>query len=318
MARYLSESDVRGLLTMDLALESVEAALRAHASGDAIDTPRVRTHTLQGVLHVMQAASPALDLSGFKYYYISRESRRSYVHLLGARSGRLEAIVESGWMGMMRTGAASGIAARHLARPDCRILGQIGAGVQGEGQLQAVCAVHAISQVRVFARDRLRLERFCNTMSHRLGIEVTPVESARQAVHGADIVNLITNSGTPVLEGAWLEPGQHLNAAGSNALSRRELDEPAVERCDVVAVDSRGTARRECGDLLPAIDKGLLRWEQLPELGELIIGRRAGRTSPRELTLYESHGMAVQDLYVAQRVLALARERSVGTRLPIG
>ena len=316
MATWLSEADVREVLTMELALERVEEALRATATDAAVDTPRVRTGTSEGTLHVLQAAAPALGLAGFKYYYIGAGGRCSHVHLVDARTARLEAVIDSGWLGMVRTGAASGIATRHLAAPGARVAGQIGAGRQAVGQLEAVCKVRPIERAQVFARDRAKLEAFCAEMAERLAIEVLPAASAEQAVRGAEVVNVVTNASQPVLEGAWLEPGQHVNAAGSNALTRRELDLAAVRRCDLVAVDSRGTARGECGDLLPAVEAGLLRWERLPELGEIAAGLRRGRGSPREITLYESHGMGIQDLYVAERVLAAARARGLGTALP--
>jgi ornithine cyclodeaminase len=142
-------------------------------------------------------------------------------------------------------------------------------------------------------------------------------EGAAEAVKGAHIVNVITKAAEPVLRGEWLEPGQHVNAAGSNALARREIDLAAVKRCDPIVVDSRGTARNECGDLLPAIESGLLDWDTLAELGEVIVGRARGRTSRDEITLYESHGMGIQDLYVAERLVAMARERRIGMDLPI-
>src|SRR5262249_43412042 len=132
------------------------------------------------------------------------------------------------------------------------------------------------------------------------------------------VVNVITKSASPVLLGKWLSPGQHVNAAGSNALSRREIDEDGVKRCDLVIVDGRGTARKECGDLLPAVEGGLYRWETLTEIGDIIAGRAPGRTSPTQITLYESHGMGIQDLYVGAAVLAMAREKNVGTDLPVG
>lgn len=120
------------------------------------------------------------------------------------------------------------------------------------------------------------------------------------------------------MKGDWLAPGQHVNAAGSNALTRREIDDAAVRKCEVIVVDGRGTARNECGDLLPAVEKGWLRWDHLPEIGEIMAGKSPGRTSPAQITLYESHGMGLQDLWVGARVLKLARERGIGTDLPVG
>ncbi len=318
MVRYLTEKDVKQLITMPLALEAVEAAHQALAEQRAVDVPRARIHLPAGTQHVLQAAAPELGYIGFKYYYTRPTGKSFYVHLMNTESAKLEAIIEAIHMSMVRTGAASGVATRYLASEDATVLGQIGAGHQGIGQLEAVCSVRRIRNARVYARNRDRLTAFCNTMSEKLGVEVTPAASAEAAVRGADIVNVITKSAEPVLQGKWLEPGQHVNAAGSNALSRRELDEDAVKRCDVVTVDSRGTARNECGDLLPAIEKGWHRWETLTEIGEVVAGRAAGRTSPGQISLYESHGMGLQDLYVGAAVLALAREKGVGADLPLG
>jgi len=121
-----------------------------------------------------------------------------------------------------------------------------------------------------------------------------------------------------VLKGEWLEPGQHINAAGSNALSRRELDEAAVKRCDVITVDARGNRAQRMRRSAAGGEKGLLRWDTLTEIGEVIAGRAPGRTSAQQITLYESHGMGIQDLYVGAKMLALARERGVGVDLPVG
>jgi alanine dehydrogenase len=318
MVRYLRESDVQQLLTMPLALDLVQQALKAHAEHRAIDVPRARIHLPTGTQHVLQAAAPELKFIGFKYYYTRPGGKSFYVHLMNTDTARLEAIIEAIWMSMVRTGAASGVATRHLAREEASTVGQIGAGFQAIGQLEAVCRARNIRSARVFARDRERLETYCKTMSRQLDIDVSPAESAQAAVRGADIVNVITRSATPVLSGEWLEPGQHINAAGSNALTRRELDALAIGKCDVITVDARGTARRECGDLLPAVEKGLLQWDALVEIGEVIAGRAAGRTSARQISLYESHGMGLQDLYVGVRMLALARERGIGIDLPIG
>ncbi|HSQ04777.1 MAG TPA: ornithine cyclodeaminase family protein [Burkholderiales bacterium] len=324
MVRYLTEQDIQQLLTMDIALEYTERSLRDRALGRAIDIPRVRTHIPQGIQHVLQAAAPDLGWIGFKYYYTrpgqsTRAGQKTFfVHLLDIETTKLAAIIEAGWMSMLRTGAASGVATRYLANEDASIVGQIGAGFQGIGQLEAVCAVRRIREARIYARNRDKLEAFCRRMSQQLGIGVIPAASARAAVQGAHILNVITKSVTPVLLGEWLEPGQHINAAGSNALKRREIDEAAVGRCKLVTVDSRDTARGECGDLLPLVEQGRLEWDRITEIGEVMTGDAPGRAAPTDITLYESHGMGVQDLYVGARMLELARERGVGTELPIG
>lgn len=318
MVRYLREDDIKQLLTMSEALAWTGRSLRDRALGEAIDVPRVRTHIPQGIQHVLQAAAPKLGYIGFKYYYTRPTGKTFYVHLIDVESAKLQAIIEAVWMSMVRTGAASGIATDALAGPDASVVGQIGAGFQGMGQLEAVCAVRKISRAKVYARNRDKLEAFCSTMSRKLGLPVEPAASAQDAVRGSHVVNVITKSATPVLQGAWLEPGQHVNAAGSNALNRAEIDEQAVERCALVTVDARGTAQAECGDVYPLVKRGALKWDELTEIGDVLAGKAQGRRSPQDITLYESHGMGVQDLYVGAHMLALARERNVGVDLPIG
>jgi len=318
MIRYLSESDVQKLLTMPIALDAMEQAHRALAEHRAIDVPRARIHLPQGTQHVLQAAAPELGYIGFKYYYSRPAGRSFYVHLMRIAEGNLDAIIEAAWMSRLRTGAASGVATRHLANPEASVLGQIGAGNQGVSQLEAVCQVRKIRTVKVFARNRDRLTAFCEKMSKATGVEVKPAESAEAAVRGSHVVNVITKSAEPVLRGEWLEPGQHVNAAGSNALARREIDDAAVKKCDVITVDGRGTARNECGDLLSAVEKGWLRWDHLAEIGEVIAKKAPGRTSARQISLYESHGMGLQDLWIGAKAVALSRERGVGIDLPVG
>ena len=225
MVRYLKESDVQQLLTMPLALERVERALQDRALGRAVDVPRVRTRIPAGTLHVLEAAAPELKLIGYKAYYSARgKGTRFFVQMFDTESGKLDAILEASYLGMVRTGAASGVATRHMARGDAAVVGMIGAGKQAVGQLEAVCQVRAIREVRVYSRTPERARKFCEAMSPRLGISVRPVATPVETVRGADIVNVITNAATPVLAGEWLQPGQHVNAAGSNALTRRELE----------------------------------------------------------------------------------------------
>ena len=319
MIRYLTEKDVQQLLTMPLALDLVERALKDRALGRAVDVPRVRTHVRAGTQHVLQAAAPDLQVIGYKAYYSCRgRGTRFFVHLFNMESGILEAIIQASQLGMVRTGAASGVATRHLARRNASVAAMIGAGKQAVGQLEGVCNVRDIREVRVFSRTADRARAFCDTMKSKIKAHLRVAPSAADAVRGADIINVITNSAAPVLNGEWLEAGQHINAAGSNSLSRRELDETAVERCDLIAVDARGTAQNECGDLLPAVEKGRLQWDALPEIGEIMVQRAPARSSDRQITLYESHGMGVQDIYVGAEVLRLARQQGVGTDLPIG
>ena len=317
MALFLSEADVKSLLTMDLALEAVEAAHRAHALGRAIDVPRQRTRVPTASLHILQGALLEEGVMGYKAYTASREGARFLVHLFDAAAGRLLAVIEADMLGMMRTGAANGVAAKYLARPESASVGLIGAGWQAQSQLEALCKVRPVRQVKLFSRDAERRRLASAEFSRRFGIDVVPVENAETAVRESDIVVTITTASAPVVLGEWLAPGTHINAAGSNALIRRELDEKAVGRAALVCVDSRATALREAGDLLPALEKGRLHEGQLVELGEIVAGIRPGRPAAAAVTLFESQGMAIQDLAVASRLFRQAQERGLGTRLPV-
>jgi len=318
MVMFLGEQDVQDLLTMDIALEQVERALKDRALGRAVDVPRARIQTTAGIQHVLQACAPELGYIGFKYYFTPPGKRgATYVHLINMQTGKLEAIVEAVLLGMTRTGAASGVAAKYLANPGASVLAQLGAGYQGMGQLEAVVRALNIREARVYARTRDKLEAWCKKMADRLGIPVLAAASAPEAISGAHVVNIMTKSVTPVIDGDWLQPGQHVNAAGSNALSRREIDAKTVQRATLITVDSRGTARNECGDLIAAAETGRINWDTLTEIGEVIAGRMPGRASKDDITLYESHGMGIQDLYTAAKLLELARRRNVGTSLPM-
>jgi ornithine cyclodeaminase len=146
---------------------------------------------------------------------------------------------------------------------------------------------------------------------------VVPAASAEDTVRGSDLVGTVTTASQPLFEADWLEPGTHINAAGSNALIRQEVSEAALRRCALIAVDAVPTALAEAGDLLPLLEKGRLHPRQLVELGDIIVGRHAGRTDDDQITAFESQGMAIQDLAVAVRVLAAARECGLGSELPL-
>ncbi len=316
MALFLSEDDVRQLLTMDMALDGVESAHRDLALGQAIDTPRQRSRLPQTALHILQGGLPAQGVLGYKSYTSNRSGNRFLVHLHDAASGKLRAVVAADYLGMVRTGAASGVAARWLARPDSTVAGVFGAGWQAEGHVRAICATLPLKRVKVFSRNPDKLQAFCLRLSEQTGVVVVPASSPEEAVRASDVVGTVTTSAKPLFEAEWLEPGTHINAAGSNALIRQELSEAAVRRCSVLTVDAVPTALAEAGDLFPLLEKGRLHERQLIELGDVITGRRSGRESPYEITLFESQGMAIQDLAVALRVVQAAEAQGFGTQLP--
>jgi len=317
MAVFLTEADVKQVLSPEMALAGVESAHRDLAQGQALDTPRQRSRLPQTVLHILQGALQAQGVLGYKAYTSNRSGNRFLIHLFDAASGRLKAVIESDYLGMMRTGAASGVAARWLARPDATVAGVFGSGWQAEGHVRAICAALPIELVKVWGRDADRLRDFCARLSEQTGRRVVPASDAEDVVREADLLGTVTTAANPLFDADWLKPGVHINAAGSNALIRQELSEQALRRCQLITVDSVATALAEAGDLLPLLEKGRLHSRQLVELGEIIVGRHPGRSNGEQITLFESQGMAIQDLAVAVRVLEAALERGLGQDVPM-
>lgn len=318
MALLLKEKDVQLLLTMPLALDLVERVHREYSAGNAIDVPRERTRLPKAALHILQGAVPSAGVFGYKAYTSSREGIRFIVYAFSAERGNLDAIVEANLLGMIRTGAAGGVAAKYLARPEAKVAGVFGSGWQAQGQIEALAAVRSLERVKVYSRKAEKLAAFCTRMQGRLGLEVVPAATPEETVRGSDIVVTITTSATPVFDGEWVAPGTHINAAGSNSLLRQEIDETTVRKCSPIVVDSRPTAIKEAGDLLPALEKGRLHAGSLVEIGEVINGTRAGRTLPEQVSLFESQGMAIQDLIIAAELARMARAQGLGVEVDVG
>lgn len=317
MAIFLSEEHVQALLTMPETIAALERAFRDQATGQAAVFPRTRVRAQGATIGVMPAVVPTLGGMGFKTTSSAAgKYGKTIVSYYDTTTGKLAAIIEADRLGQVRTGAASGVATKYQARPDARIVGVIGAGNQAITQVEAVCAVRDIRSIRVFSRNPERRAHFARTMADAVGVETVPVDSAQDAVRGSDIIVTITNASQPVLRGEWLEPGQHINAAGANSLVRRELDEEAVRRAAVITVDDMEQARLECGDLWIAVERGIVNWEQAVELAQVVHGWVPGRTSPDDITLFESHGIGLWDIAAASVVYRKAIEQGIGEQLP--
>lgn len=318
MALLLTEEDVRGLLTMPMALAAVEQAFTDVAEGTFILHGRRRIHTPnRGFLHYMAAADFSTGYEGMKIYTYAAGVVRFLVPLFRWDTGELVALIEANHMGRVRTGAASGVATKFMARADARTVGIIGTGGQSPTQLEAVCAVRTIERARVFGRDSGRRQDFARSMSERLKIPVEPVDSPEQAVRGADVVVTMTTAAHPVVEAAWLAPGAHINAAGSNLANKTELDAETVRRAGVIATDSIEQAKIEAGDLIQVFGADGSAWSRVVDVAQVVVGHTPGRHSSDEITLFKSNGVAIEDVAVGAKVYELARERGVGREVPI-
>ena len=312
---FLSESDVRQLFSLEDALAVVEEVTALQNEGKAMNYPRQRLRMQNGFFHSMMAVIPAWGVFGGKVYTTFRGRTEFFVYLYSAEDGTLLSVMQAETLGQLRTGAASAVATKRLSREDSSILGMVGSGFQAEAQLRAICAVRPIRNVLVFSRSREHCDQFVQRMNAVAEAEVLTVTNAEEAVRKADIVVSATTSREPVVLGAWLREGQHLNATGGNMLSRREIDEEAVERCDVLVVDSLEQAKVECGEFLPSLEKGRLRWDQVHELHETV--SRNFRSSEKLITLFKSHGIAAWDVASARAVYRKARKQKVGREVVI-
>ncbi|MGC1257447.1 MAG: ornithine cyclodeaminase family protein [Candidatus Acidiferrales bacterium] len=318
MALLLSEADVKNILTMPVALEAVEDSFRRLADSSAQVHSRQRLHIPgKSYLHYMAGADAVSGYMGLKMYTSAREGLRFLVPLFDAQSGDLVALIEADYLGQMRTGAASGMATRLMARADASTIGIVGTGLQARTQLEAIALVRKVERVRAFSRNAEHRARFAQEMTERLRLPVEAVASAEEAVRDAAIVVTSTNSTAPVLEGRWLKPGMHINAIGANFPQKHELDGESVRRCDIIAVDSREQSKIEAGDLIQMYGDDKRRWDSVNEIAEIVAGKIPGRANPEQITLFKSNGIATEDVVVAGRIYELARERSLGRQVPL-
>jgi alanine dehydrogenase len=322
---FLSRQDVETCLTMDDTLEAVETAFKEHGQG-TIEMPVRSGITLSnGITLFMPAYIEKMSAIGIKVVSVYPENPSKYslptilgvVLLTDPKNGELLAIMDGAYLTAMRTGAAGGIATKYLARKDAEEVGIIGTGVQGRTQIIAATKVRRVRRVKAYDVARDRCELCCRELSKELEVQVTPVDSAEEAVRDSDIVITCTTSRTPILKGDWLDEGTHLNAIGSHTPDSRELDATSIKRAKII-VDSREAALKEAGDLVIPISQGLIEPSQIyAELGEIVTAKKPGRTNETEVTIFKSLGLAIQDVSTASKVYELATKRGLGTQMAL-
>jgi alanine dehydrogenase len=313
MKLYLSEKDVIACLPMSKAIDLLEGAFRQLADGTAINHPRRRIILPTGsVLHYMAAGMP--DYFGLKAYSVNAKTGAHFeVLLYRSADGLPLATFEANHLGQIRTGAASGLATKFLAREDASVAAIIGSGFQAETQLEAVANVRPLKEVRVWSRRPEKRAEFARRCAEKFGLNVRATETTRECIEGADIVVTATSSKEPIFEGAWISPGTHVNAAGSNWAERRELPTDLIlDRAALVAVDSVEVGKIESGDLLIPLRERSGAAFLAVELSQIIAGKLPGRTNPDQITIFKSNGLAVEDIAVAGYVYEEALRRGLG------
>jgi ornithine cyclodeaminase len=322
----LSQSQVRRLLPMEACIDLMADTLATLARGEAVQPLRSMMRLPEtGILGMMPAyltPDKALGIKLITVFHANHgtkyDSHQGAVLYFEGEHGSLKAILDATAVTAIRTAAVSGVATRLLARPDASDVAILGAGVQGLTHLEAMLAVRPVKRVRIWNRTFEKARELAARETRRRGIPIEAVQTAEAAIRGADIICTVTSSREPVLKGEWLKPGAHINAAGSSVAATRELDTPAMVRSRLF-VDRRESTLNEAGDFLIPKKEGAIGDDHIRgEIGDLVLGRTAGRGSPEEITLFKSLGIGVEDVASAKYVYEKALKARVGTAVEFG
>lgn len=316
---FLTDTEIKKILTMEDTLDAVENAFREKGLGEAQMPPKPYLFYDAGDLRVMPAYLPRIGISGVKVVNVHPENPQRYglpsvmatILLIDPKTGSPFGLFAGTWITTMRTGASAGIATKYLAREDSKTLALVGAGAQAETQLKAIAAVRRIAKVKVVDRDERVAERFAEEMQKATGIELIPVKSVRECVDGAEIISTQTPVRSPIVKLEWIAQGTHINAIGADAPGKQELDPEILKRAKVV-VDDWEQASHSGEINVPLANRMITKDDLYGEIGEIVAGRKPGRTSEEEITIFDSTGLAVQDVATAWRVYELAKARGIG------
>lgn len=320
----LNRSQVSGLMTMKEVIESVETAYSVHAERK-VQMPAKEYlfyKKFKGDLRIMPCFIRGMDESGVKNVNVHPDNPRKYglptvmamIELVDPQTGFPISVMDGTWITNMRTGAAAGVATKYLAREDSEILGLVGAGVQAATGLEAILEVRDIKEVRVSCRTCQTREQFAEMVSEKYGIEAKATDTIKEAVVGADVLLTTTPSREPVVKSKWVGEGTHINGIGADAPGKQELDSHIFQKAKIV-IDCWEQASHS-GQINIPIQEGLIRKSDIHgKIGDVIIGAIPGRTSDKEITVFDSTGLAVQDIVTAWKVYEKALQKGIGQKM---
>ena len=314
---FLSDDEIAEILTMREAIDAVEAAFGEYAKGSVTMPPRstIMLDRYGGSVSLMPSYLEETDALATKIISIYPDNpskglptTAAWIVVNDPETGVIEALLDGTYLTAVRTGAVTGVAARYLAPKDSRVAAIIGCGIQGRTQAWAVAETCELDTLRIHDLSSESMRRFSEEMGPKLGVEIVQARSGAEAVSGADVVVTATTSKDPVVRREWLGERVHLSAIGSFYPDYRELDTDIIKEAKVV-VDSREAVMEEAGDILIPIGEGAITEDHIhAELGEVVLGRKEGRTEEDGLTVFKSVGLAIQDSSVASLVLRKYRE----------
>lgn len=317
----LTERDVRRVLTMGETIEALEKAFQDHAQGRTQMLPRTYLFLDEhhGRIGFMPSYIKTLGAAGIKIVSAYHDNPEKFVMpsimatvvLNDVETGMPVAIMDGTYLTMMRTGAIGAIAAKYLSRKDSRIVGIVGAGVQGRGQLLGLMEVRDLVKVLVYDITPEQCRRYADEMSERLGVDVKPALSIEEVMRGVDILASATPSLTPIILADWVHPGLHVNTVGVSTAGKQEVATEVFKRGKLVVDEVDQTSR--IGGINVPFSRGLLRREDIyAEIGEILLGKKPGRTSDEEVTVFVSSGLAIQDVATAKLVYEKATQQGLG------
>jgi alanine dehydrogenase len=341
MVLVLKNDQMENLLPMSEEIEAIEHAFRELGEGKAMNAPRARLRTpwkeeggqyyfnnIMGLVPGIKSMALRIDSSFSKDIQVGGSKRRVYpgdfiglVMLFDMDTCEILALMDDHFISTMRVGATSAVASKYLARKDSEVMALLGSGEQAKTQVTAHACVHPLKQIKVYSPTKENRERFAKEMSQETGIEVTPVASAEAAIRGSDIVTAATNTVDPVIQGKWVEAGMHMNSivGGDGFLPRKELDDEAVMKANLIVVGYKPQIFLDKqAEFHDRLERGLVKAEDLHELGELLNGKCRGRESDQEITFFKNNtGMGIQFAATARKMYEKAKEKGIGAELPL-
>ena len=304
MTIFINEEQVQEILDVKSTVDILEESMKSLSTGKGFNSPRKRLPTSYsgGNLHFMAASWPEKGIAGHKSYVVTK-GKATFVVLLYSTEGEgLLAVIEANMLGQIRTGAASGLASKYLANKNSKKLAIIGSGFQAETQLEAINSQFDLDEIKVFSRSEEKRNKFVNKMGNKLNINIKAYDSSDEATSNADIISLIRNSNVPVITNSQITNGMHINAAGGNSWLRSEISSDSIGKFNFVSCDDVEQAKNECKELMDATEKGIISWSNVNELSNVIDGKIKGRNNSEDITLYESLGIAIQDIAAAKYI----------------
>ena len=311
MTKFLTEENVNNLLNMDDALDSLEEIFAASSEGKIINLPRKRIDIEGSNFNFMAASWEEKGIIGYKSYVAGSKGLSFHVLIYSLEDNQLLTMIEANRLGQLRTGAASGVATKYLSGKDSIDLGVYGSGFQAETQIEAISRVKNIKSCVVYSRSSEKREKFCEKMTDKLGFSLQPTDDPQECAVDKDVIVTVTTSAEPVLMGDWVSSGTHINAAGSNHALKKEIDLKVVEKSDLIVVDDLNQAKTECGDLIQSGDD--FDWSNVLLLEDIVSGKKKG--SNEGISLFESQGVALEDIAIGFRLFQKSNKENVGTEL---